>query len=414
MPGRIGQDAEAGPSRRSLPSAFVGNVSLPPILPLSDFPQPEEPIHKKPAGYDFYRDVLKSPKLVVAPMVAGSELPWRLLSRRFGADLCYSPMINARSLVDNVAAKGKNARVQAQQWFNIETGEEGHGRDSQLIVQMAGHQPEIILKAAERVQDHCLAIDLNLGCPQHIAKRSYYGSFLQEDWQLIFRIINTLHKHLKIPVTAKMRVFPDIERTVAYAKMLEYAGAQIVTVHGRTREQKGHKTGLADWQKIKAVKEALKVPVFANGNVLYREDVAACMQATGVDGVMSAEGNLYNPLIFASDEELKDLPDDLLPHRTGEWSEFPYIPALCRAYLKEVVECKARTEGTAVKGHLFKICRPALEKHPELRAEFGRTRMRQEDGIAREGEDERAARSRAIKDFTEAIDKLDVKLQVSK
>ncbi|PWN21132.1 Dus-domain-containing protein [Microstroma glucosiphilum] len=414
MPSRTNDDVASSSSSSSSvagPSKASGST-LPPILPLSAFPNPGTPIHEKPSGYTFYKEVLNSSKYIVAPMVSASELPWRTLSRRYGADLCYSPMINCRSLVDSLHGKSKNSRAKALEWFDVDLGEEGSGEDKMLVVQLAGSDPKIILEAAEHVQDHCLAVDLNLGCPQHIAKRGHYGSYLQEDWPLIFNIINTLHLNLRIPVTAKMRVFDDVERTVAYAKMLQHAGAQIVTVHGRTREQKGHKTGVADWEKIRAVKQALDVPVFANGNILYGEDLQSALDKTGADGVMSAEGNLYNPTIFSTSDLREKLPTHLFPHRTDgpepnpEWAPFPYIPAIAHAYLDEVVQCKTRTEPGAVKGHIFKICRPALERHTDIRANIGKAKLLHLE----EGQD----RGVVVKEYREAMDLLDERLMVDR
>jgi tRNA-dihydrouridine synthase 1 len=239
-------------------------------------------------------------------------------------------------------------------------------------LQFAANDPQLLLAAARGVEDHCDGVDLNLGCPQHIAKRGHFGSYLQEDWPLIFSLINTLHLNLKVPVTAKMRVFPTTERTVAYARMLERAGAQVIAVHGRTREMKGHKTGLADWRKIRAVKEAVAVPVIANGNVLYPADVEEALRITGADAVMSAEGNLYTPTIFG---ESPAAPSQLYP--MAPELPFPDIVELAREYLDIVAALKTPTAVSAIRSHLFKICRPAFEVHRDLRGDLGKARPEQ-------------------------------------
>ncbi|QRW22471.1 tRNA-dihydrouridine synthase 1 [Rhizoctonia solani] len=309
----------------------------------------------KLGGYEFYKKVLKSPKYVVAPMVDQSELAWRILSRRYDSQLAYTPMINSKMFA------GNHRRGYQELNFNIANGEEGGERDRPLIVQFCGNDPEKLLDSALVVQDHCDAVDINFGCPQDIAKKGHYGSFLQDDWDLVYKLINILHTNLKVPVTAKFRIFPDVNKTVEYAKMMERAGAQIVTCHGRTREQRGVNTGLADWTQIAAVKKALKIPVFANGNILYPEDVKACLEATGADGVMSAEANLYNPALFAGLP-----PDSSLVTGPRDHTD------LAIEYLEIVKELKTDTAPSAVKGHLFKLMRPALGRETDLRDRIGR------------------------------------------
>jgi tRNA-dihydrouridine synthase 1 len=173
--------------------------------------------------------------------------------------------------------------------------------DRPLTVQFCSNDPDDLLAAAKHVAPFCDAVDLNLGCPQGIAKRGKYGAFLQEDWGLIARMIGKLHEELSVPITAKMRVLETPEKTLEYAKTILNAGASIITVHGRRREQKGHNTGLADWTMIRYLRDNLPkdTVIFANGNILQHEDIQACLDATGADGVMSAEANLYDPTIFA-------------------------------------------------------------------------------------------------------------------
>lgn len=347
----------------------VGPVEIP---DLSTFPPTGTPIHPKLGSWDFYRS-LNSPRRVVAPMVDQSELPWRILSRRYGADLVYTPMINAKLFVDE-GSKKKKVKYQEVN-FNREFAEEGANTlgggdtDRPLFVQFCSNHAETLLKAAQVVEDRCDAVDLNLGCPQHIARRGHYGSYLMEDWPLIFNLINILHINLKIPVTAKMRVYESTEKTIAYARLLERAGAQIITVHGRTRNMKGHHTGLADWSKIRAVRENVSVPVFANGNILYPADFDDALAATGVEGVMSAEGNLYNPAIFTTNPQRSPM------FPAAPELPFPSITRMAHEYLDIVSSLRTPTQSSAIKAHLFRLCRPALEVHKDLREVLGKSRF---------------------------------------
>ncbi|KAI1634808.1 FMN-linked oxidoreductase [Biscogniauxia mediterranea] len=262
-------------------------------------------------GREFYESI-GSPKFVVAPMVDQSEFAWRMLTRSFltpaenAKVLAYTPMFHARLFAENT--KYRDTHFQATQPSPTTPSEttpflDGNPQiDRPLFVQFCANDAEHLLNAAQHVAPYCDAVDLNLGCPQGIARKGHYGAFLQEDQDLIYRLINNLHKNLPVPVTAKIRILETREDTLAYAKNVLAAGASIITVHGRRREQKGHLTGVADWQYIRYLRENLpkETVIFANGNILQHGDLEKCLEATGADAVMSAEGNLSDPAIFAS------------------------------------------------------------------------------------------------------------------
>jgi tRNA-dihydrouridine synthase 1 len=116
-----------------------------------------------------------------------------------------------------------------------------------LLAQFCANDPEILLRAATMIAPYCDGVDINFGCPQRIAKRGNYGAFLMDDWKTVEALIRKLDEELPVPVTAKIRVYDDLETTLKYAKMVEAAGAQIVAVHGRTREQKRCADIRANW-----------------------------------------------------------------------------------------------------------------------------------------------------------------------
>lgn len=179
-----------------------------------------------------------------------------------------------------------------------------------------------------------------------------------DDWDTISSIVKLAHKELSIPITCKIRIYPELEKTIRYAKMLEESGCQILTVHGRFREQKGQMTGIADWKQIAEVKKAVSIPVFANGNIMYYEDIEKCMEATGVDGVMSAEGNLYNPAIFQ-------------PVQHSSWF-------LAEEYLDIIKQHPGSADFAQAKAHLFKIFHSALPIYTDLREKLSTVRSMEE------------------------------------
>lgn len=271
-------------------------------------------------GRAFYES-LGSPKLVLAPMVEASEFAWRMLSRSFMPEdqkndlLAYTPMFHSRLFHEKPPYRKQSFQplrdaipsppdpTQLQSYTLSDAHLDGNPAiDRPLFVQFCSNDPADFLAAAQHVAPFCDAVDLNLGCPQGIARKGHYGAFLQEDWDTIRALIERLHAELPIPVTAKFRVQETREKTLAYARMILDAGASVITVHGRQRHQKGHETGLADWAAIRHLRDSLppETVIFANGNILQHDDIKACLDATGADGVMSAEGNLHDPTIFAA------------------------------------------------------------------------------------------------------------------
>lgn len=316
----------------------IENIGLQNIQ-VGDVKEELQKVERNEKAYQFFNNVLNAPKHIMGPMVDQSELAFRMLGRRHGCHLCYSPMYHARLF-------HQDTKYREEMFSTIP-------EDRPLIVQFCANDPDHLLAAAKLVEDCCDAIDINLGCPQGIAKRGHYGSFLQDEWELVSSLVKKLKDNLKIPVTCKIRIFPELEKTLKYAKMLELSGCSVLTVHGRIREQKGLFTGLADWYQIKAVKESLGIPVIANGNISFKMDVDRCLKLTGCDAIMAAEGILYNPAIF-----------------TGK---YPAAYTLAEEYLEIAKAIPNSAHLGAIKGHVFKILHASIPNFPDLRVKLSKS-----------------------------------------
>lgn len=224
---------------------------------------------------------------VVSPMVGASDLPWRLLCRKYGADLCYTPMFYSERFV-------KDASYRESCFITCM-------KDRPLVVQFCANDPALFEAAGKLVQDKCDAVDLNLGCPQREARSQRYGSYLldKEDRALVVNIVRTAASSLRVPVFCKIRLLPTLEETIELALQLQHAGCSLLCVHGRTRGSPSfRRAGPADLQAVAAIKSRLRIPVLSNGNVAEPQDAVNNLHFTGCDGVMVAESILHNPTLF--------------------------------------------------------------------------------------------------------------------
>ncbi len=238
---------------------------------------------------------------VLAPMAGVTDLPFRLLCKEQGAGLLCMEMISAKALQYN----NRNTKA----LLEIDT------RECPVSLQLFGADPDIISEQAKRIEELPFQIlDINMGCPVPKVVRNGEGSALMNQPKLVYDIVYKTVRAIQKPVTVKIRKgFNDESvNAVEIARIIEEAGGAAVAVHGRTREQ--YYSGKADWDIIRQVKEALKIPVIGNGDVTSGKRAIAMMEQTGCDGVMIGRGAQGNPWIFR----------ELLEYeRTGQIPERP-------------------------------------------------------------------------------------------
>ena len=222
---------------------------------------------------------------VAAPLAGITDAPTRVINREYGAALVYSEMVSGKGLMY------KNKKT--EDLLKI------YPEEKPVAFQIFGSEPEVMAHTANALKDRENAfVDINMGCPVPKIVNNGEGSALMKNPKLVEEIVSKVSRAIKKPVTIKIRRgFDDNHlNAVEIAKIAESAGAAAVAVHGRTREQ--YYSGSADWDCIRAVKEAVKIPVIGNGDITDAAAAKAMFEQTDCDGVMIGRGSQGNPWIF--------------------------------------------------------------------------------------------------------------------
>ncbi len=252
-----------------------------------------------------FRDFEVSNEVFLAPMAGVTDLPFRLICKRFGCGLLYTEMINAKALCYDDANTKKMLNIMDE--------------EHPVAVQIFGSEPEFMGKAAKILNDYPNEIlDINMGCPAPKVVKNGDGSALMRNPELAKKVLSSVVENSSKPVTLKIRKGWDDNSVNALeiALIAQEVGVDAITIHGRTREQ--YYAGNADWDIIKLIKDNLDIPVIGNGDVTSIEDAIKIKNDTNCDAIMIGRGAQGNPWIFEMINHYLKTGEILPPPTTDE------------------------------------------------------------------------------------------------
>ena len=268
--------------------------------------------------------------IFLAPLAGITDRAFREVCAEEGAGLTFTEMVSAKGIMYN-----------NQKTYELIDISDAEGRAG---VQLFGREADVIAKMAAQLEqqmgEQIALFDVNMGCPAPKIVNNGEGSALMKEPQTAADIIAALKKSVSLPVTAKIRKGFDENsvNAVDFAKRLEDAGADGITVHGRTRQQ--YYEGKADWDIIAEVKRSVSIPVIANGDIFTPGDAAAILSHTGADGIMVARGALGDPQIFRRIRQYLE---------TGSYERTGTEERLRSAIRQGELACAAKGEHIAVR-----------------------------------------------------------------